>query len=133
MGSSASLNNNNPKIYKHLQCGCIYSCSNDTTFLEADEETKDEYEQSEYQRKNIELLCCCYSCLDNLKKETFDTKPLNKLYNETRNKHIFQLLDDPSLEWMSQIRALEYAGEKGLKGFDECINNKNILKRYGHA
>ena len=132
MGSSASLNNSNPKIYKHLTCGCIYSCENDNTFPESSEETKDEYENSEYERKNIELICCCYSCLDNLKKNAFDKNPLNNLYSETRNIHIFQLLEDPSLGWMSQIRALEYAGEKGLKGFDECINNKNVLKRYGY-
>jgi hypothetical protein len=130
MGSSASLNNDNPKIYKSLPCGCIYSCQNDTTFPESSEETKDEYENSEYKRKNIELICCCYSCLDTLKKKSFDKKPLNILYSETRNMHIFQILEDSSLGWMSQIRALEYAEEKGLKSFDECINNKNVLNNY---
>ena len=54
MGASSSVCTN--KIYKHVDCGCIYCF--------------DSYE--------IQLLYCCYDCLETLRN---NKKPKNCFYN----------------------------------------------------
>jgi hypothetical protein len=101
MGASSSISDN--KIYKHMNCGCIYC------FDKIDE---------------LQLLYVCYDCLQTLKdKKNLQIK--NILEKEVNNNSNEFLLNN--LEWKNKMEAINYARDNNIL-LQEFISNDNILK-----
>lgn len=99
MGASSSISN---KIYKHTDCGCIYC-----------------FDQTE-----IQLLWCCYDCLETLRNKTIP-KQLIILQKEVKENSIEFLLD--KLEWKTTHHAIQFAKENDIL-LEEFISNTDVLK-----
>lgn len=79
MGSGASSQfviNENKRIYKYLDCGCICSLV---------------YKNNHC--KDIELLAPCYNCLENLKNNKYDSEKISKLYKKFSIFEMNELID----------------------------------------
>lgn len=116
MGSTSSVleNKNNydnnqlyksNKIYRKLNCGCIFS----------------------YDGSNLELPYSCYNCLE-LIKNNKSNKNIENLLNETKNITNSQILINNEL-WMTEEYAIIYAKNNNIS-IDEFIRNNDILKKF---
>ncbi len=112
MGAGASIESSG-HIYNASSCGCIYRC---------------EYRES-VATGNVELVKCCYHCLEKLKCRTFDYEAVDDMCYETRDQSIHLLTSKNG--WMTEVSALEYADKRGIRSVEEFIYNTNILNKYG--
>ena len=100
MGASSSISDN--KIYKHINCGCIYC----------------------FDTKELQLLYSCYDCIEKLRnKKNLEIK--NILEEEVNNNSNEFLLNN--LEWKNKMEAINYARDNNIL-LQEFISNDNILK-----
>lgn len=100
MGASSSISDN--KIYKHIECGCIYC----------------------YDTSELQLLYSCYDCLETLRnKENLEIKNILEL--EVTNNSNELLLNN--FKWKNKIEAINYARDNNIL-LQEFISNNNILK-----
>lgn len=102
MGASSSIHSN--KIYKHIECGCIYCFD----YIE------------------IQLLYCCYDCLELLRSSKNPTK-IKTLICEVKNNTVDILLQ--FFRWINEKDAIIYAKENNIL-LEEFIHNKNLLKEF---
>ena len=101
MGASSSVCMN--KLYKHVDCGCIYCF--------------DSYE--------VQLLYCCYDCLELLRNNK-KPKQVKILNSEVKNSEEDILLN---LEWKDKEDAIIYAKKNNIL-IEEFINNADLLKKF---
>ena len=99
MGASSSIN---LKLYKRVDCGCIYC----------------------FDHTEIQLLWCCYDCLETLRNKTMP-KQLIILQKEVEENNIEDLLN--KLEWKSTHHAIQFAKENDIL-LEEFISNADVLK-----
>ena len=112
-GSSVQIYNTeeNGKIYKKSpKCKCIFSCN---------------YEN--YICTNIELPYCCYTCLEDLRDNKYDTDNLYYLIKETKGNEMRDVID--KYEWLLEYDAIKYASGYKIH-IQEFLTNTNILERY---
>jgi hypothetical protein len=116
MGAVASIEDNNlplnGKLYKVMECKCIYSCIYQNNIVE-----------------DIELLCCCYMCLHNIRNKLFDYKKLSKFISNTINNNICDLINNKYDNWLSERNAIIYAQNNKISVI-EFIQNENLLKKF---
>jgi len=109
----------NGRIYRVLDCGCICSLK-----------------YREYCTESIELLCPCYYCLENLKARTYDNRKISKLFENSVNKNIFDLVtigsgsgsDSASINydnWLVETDAIAYAKRKKIP-YEELVPNDEL-------
>ena len=99
------------RIYKKSEkCKCIYSCK-----------------YKDFIGEKIELLYCCYDCLQELKSNSYDIKKLNKLVYETKNINIETVIAQSN--WLLEKDAILYALQHRINAI-ELITNKDVLVRY---
>ena len=106
MGASASSLQN--KVYKFLNCGCIYCY--------------------DFSNENIQMLCHCHNCLQKLRKNTFDNNVVNELVNEISHCND---MSPCKMGWLTQPEAIQEAIRLKMRGIDEFLVNTNMLNRYG--
>lgn len=99
MGASSSISS---KLYKHVDCGCIYC----------------------FDQPEIQLLWCCYDCLETLRNKT-KPEQLILLQKEVKENPIEHLLN--KLEWKTTHHAIQFAHENNIL-VEEFICNKDVLK-----
>jgi len=114
MGAGASIESDGC-LYHARSCGCIYRCEYRNTLVSGD----------------VELVKCCYHCLEKLRQHTFDYEMVDDLCRETRNQPIDVLTTKSNMQWMNQVSALAYADKRGIRSVEEFLYNKNILCKYG--
>lgn len=102
MGASSCIHSN--KIFKHVSCGCIYC----------------------FDYTEIQLLYCCYDCLELLRNNKTPTK-VKTLIFEVENNNVDILLQ--SFRWINKEDAIIYAKENNIL-LEEFIDNKNLLKEF---
>ena len=81
MGASSSINF---KLYKHVDCGCIYC----------------------FDQPDIQLLWCCYDCLEILRNKT-TLEQLITLQKEVKYHSVEHLVNE--LEWKTTHHAIQFA------------------------
>jgi hypothetical protein len=114
MGAGASFETEG-HLYHARSCGCIYRCEYNNTIVSG----------------NVELVKCCYNCLERLKKYTFDYAIVDELSQETRGQSVDSLIASPASKWMSQVSALAYADKHDIRSVEEFLYNTNILWKCG--
>lgn len=106
----------NGRIYKILDCGCICSLK-----------------YKEYCAESIELLCPCYYCLEDLKDQTYNTRKISKLFLNCVNKNIFDLVTTKTEficdNWLIESDAIIYAQKKKIP-YEELIPNDELEYMY---
>lgn len=112
MGAGASIESEG-HIYNPISCGCIYRC---------------EYHES-IATGNVELVKCCYECLEKLKHRTFDYGVVDDMSYAIREQPID--IVTAKTGWMTQVSAFAYANKRGIRSVEEFIYNTNILNKYG--
>ena len=125
-GSSVLLGNENGRIYKCLDCGCICSLT---------------YEN--YRVKDIELLAPCYYCLENLKKKKYNSNKISNYIKNFIDNEIFYLVDSNNNDrWLLENEAIEYARKRKIP-YEELVPNdefeklipsyqrRDLIKRFG--
>jgi len=111
MGASAS--NLQTKVYKFMECGCIYC-----------------YDFSN-ESHDIQMLCHCHNCLQELKNNTFDTNVVGKLVDELScYTDMEELVGKNKFGWLNQSQAIQEASRIKMRGIDEFLLNTNILQKY---
>ena len=101
----------NGRIYKKSEkCKCIFSCK-----------------YKDFIGEKLELLYCCYDCLQELKSNTYNIKILNKLIDETKNINIETVIEKSN--WLSEKHAILYALQHRINA-NELITNQDVLVRY---
>ena len=100
MGASSSISDN--KIYKHVNCGCIYC----------------------FDTKELQLLYSCYDCIETLRNKK-DLEIKNVLEEEVNKNSNDFLLNN--LQWKNKMDAINYARNNNIL-LEEFISNNNILK-----
>jgi hypothetical protein len=113
MGAGASFERDG-RIYKPMTCGCIYAC--------------DYYDQI---AEKVKLVKCCHECLESLKTRKFNTARFITMQKNVQNKHVNDLIDNPSTGWLSKISAMELAEKNGIRCMEEFLYNTNIIDRFG--
>ena len=111
MGSGLSVEVNG-YLFRELECGCIYRCMYKNMIVE----------------RRVEMVKCCYHCLHRLKTDTFDMKPVYRVEDELFERSFEEIAYKS--EWMTQVKALHYAKEKGIRTVEEFVYNTNILDKY---
>jgi hypothetical protein len=105
----------NGKIYKQLNCGCIY-CSH----------------YQHLQPYNIELALPCYDCLEGLREKDYEK------FNKTNVQNMFDILKTYEMEdlltermgWLTEEEAINYANSKKISVV-ELVNSSYILNKFG--
>ena len=105
MGAGASFDR---KIYKRLDCGCIYCYS--------------------YDDNRVKLLCPCYMCIGIIQQKKFSPQIPKRLSNEIGNLSEDEILNK-NIGWVSEAKAIQEAHSRGMKGINEFITNTDILER----
>jgi hypothetical protein len=99
------------RIYKNRsKCKCIFSCR-----------------YKNFIGDKLELLYCCYDCLQELKSKSYDTIRLKLLIDETKNIQIETAIRESN--WLSEKDAMLYALKHRID-VKEFLTNSNILERY---
>jgi hypothetical protein len=112
MGATSSIiESNSNKIYKDIDCGCIYC----------------------YDEKNCELLFICNRCLTILQEyKENKIKPdnfiANEIIDEVKNKSKLELIKLNN-GWKTYYETIEYANKKKVN-ISEFISNKNLLEYF---
>ena len=112
MGAGASIESD-VNIYNAMPCGCIYRC-----------ECRDYVATG-----NVELVKCCYECLEKLKHHTFDYGVVDDMGFAIRGRSIDIVTAENG--WMTEVSAFAYANKHGIRSVEEFIYNTNILSKYG--
>jgi hypothetical protein len=115
MGASSSVESYEVKkdgrIYKnHSKCKCIFSCT-----------------YNNFIGDKLELLYCCYDCLQTLKTKNYNNSYLTYLIKETKNVVIREAIEESN--WLSEKDAILYAYKNKID-IKELLTNTNILDRY---
>lgn len=124
-GSGIMIPEKNGRIFKVIDCGCICSLV-----------------YKEYCTENIELLCSCYNCLNNLKKNQYNPEKISKLFKNYVGKNIMELTNKDNINnWLFENEAIIYAQSKKIpyeelvpddefEYLNPCCPKKDLLKRY---
>ena len=113
MGAGASFENDG-KIYKPMECGCIFAC---------------EY----YDRivDKLKLVKCCYTCMESLKRKEYNICRVVALSKQTNGKNVDELIEPKrDAKWLTTVEAMQMAHTKGIRSMEEFLQNTNILDRY---
>jgi hypothetical protein len=114
MGAGASVESSNGYLFQAVSCGCIFRC-----------------EYMDYiSDGNVELVKCCYHCLEKLKRNQYNYDIVNGMCDDTRNQSIHILTESKTHEWLTQANALVYANKHKIRSVEEFLYNTNILRKY---
>ena len=105
MGAGASFER---KIYKRIECGCIYCYS--------------------YNKNKVELLCPCHMCIGIMRLKKFSPLIPRRLANEVKGKDEDDIISE-KIGWVSEATAIQEAHNRGMKCIDEFIYNTDYLER----
>ena len=115
MGNTSSiLIPENGRIYKPLECGCICALL-----------------YKEYCVTNIELLCPCYTCLEEIREKRYSTSKISKLFEDSVDKNISLLTNDNYPDkWMLEYVAVEYAKKRKIPYEEFILKDGYIITNY---